>query len=78
MTSVTYESVTNDECHLCRVSLMRVSLIRVSLMRVSLMQSVTYAECNLCRVPLILSATHNPFMLSFIMLNVVMLGVVAP
>ncbi len=42
------------------------------------MPSVTYAECHLCWMSLMLSVTYEPFMLSGIMLNVVMLSVVAP
>jgi len=56
-------SVIYAECHLCWVSFML---------------SVIYAECHLCYASFMLSVTYQPFMLSVIMPNVIMLSVVAP
>ncbi len=56
-------SVIYAECHLCWVSFML---------------SVIYAECHLCWLSIMLSVTNEPFILSFVMPNVVTLNVVAP
>jgi hypothetical protein len=43
-----------------------------------IMLSVIYAECHLCCVSFMQSVANEPIMLSAIMMNVIVVGVVAP
>jgi hypothetical protein len=52
--------------------------VKLSIVTLSIMAEHCYVECHLCWLSLILSVTHEPFMLSVVMLNVVILGAVAP